>query len=81
MTMLATAERPRRETALRSVEIIWHRPADPEGCDGDCDYHQIACGEPGVSMPGGIRDVPENLEAPGERWCTACLTAPSGDAP
>lgn len=69
--MLATAERLHLEGPFGPVEIIWHRPADPTSCDGDCDYHAIACGEPGISVPGGLRDVPDALE-PGERWCTAC---------
>ncbi|MFF2228928.1 hypothetical protein ACFVV7_37045 [Streptomyces globisporus] len=70
--MLATAERLHPEGPLGPVEIIWHRPADPAACDGDCDYHPIACGEPGVSVPGGLRDVPDALSEPGQRWCTAC---------
>jgi hypothetical protein len=72
MTMLATAERIHPEGAFTEVEIIWHRPADPDACDGNCDSHRVACGEPGISMPGGVRDVPEDLDEPGQRWCTAC---------
>ncbi|MEV8335042.1 hypothetical protein [Streptomyces niveus] len=74
MIMLATAERIHPEGALGDVEILWHRPADPDACDGNCDYHPIACGDPGISVPGGITDVPEDLVEPGHRWCTACLT-------
>ncbi|WP_203632889.1 hypothetical protein, partial [Streptomyces halstedii] len=50
---------------------------DPDACDGDCDYHSIVCGEPGISVPGGVTDVPEQLTEPGQRWCTACLTGQS----
>ncbi|MFD3970211.1 hypothetical protein [Streptomyces cyaneofuscatus] len=75
MKMLATAERHHPEGALGVVEIIWHRPADPEACDGDCDYHLLVCGDPSISVPGGITEVPENLTEPGQRWCTACLTS------
>jgi hypothetical protein len=72
--MLAAAERVRPDGAL---EIIWHVPADPAACDSDCD-HPVACGEPGISVPGGTREVPENLTDPGQRWCTACR---SGEQP
>ncbi|MFI1189317.1 hypothetical protein [Streptomyces californicus] len=70
--MLATAEHLYPEGPLGRVEIIWHRPANAATCDGDCDYHPIACGDPGISVPGGLRDVPDALSKPGQRWCTAC---------
>ena len=75
--MLATAERACPAGALGDVEIIWHVPADPDACDGDCDAHRIACDDgPGVGVPGGIRDVPRDLTGrPGERWCPSCLPA------
>ncbi|MBD0673951.1 hypothetical protein BU198_25350 [Streptomyces sp. CBMA156] len=81
--MLATAERIHPRGALGTVEILWHRPADPDACDGDCDcdYHPVACGEPGINVPGGITDVPENITAPGQRWCTACLADQGPFAP
>lgn len=73
--MLATAERIHPTGALGPVEIVWHAPTDPGACDGNCDFHAVACGEPGISVTGGIRDVPEDLtERPGQRWCAACLT-------
>ncbi|MFD4576747.1 hypothetical protein ACFWNK_30825 [Streptomyces sp. NPDC058417] len=77
MSMLATAERIHPRAALGTVEILWHRPVDPDACDGDCDYHSIICGQPGISVPGGVTDVPEKLTEPGQRWCTACLTGQS----
>ncbi|MFJ6437757.1 hypothetical protein [Streptomyces sp. NPDC091416] len=77
--MLATAERLHPEGPFGPVEIIWHRPTDPDACDGDCDYHPIACGEPGVSVPGGLREVPDVLSEPGQRWCTACRPVLTSD--
>ncbi len=71
--MLATAERVRPHGALGPVEIVWHRPADPDACEGDCDSHDLICGEPGISVPGGIHEVPEDLDEVGQRWCSACL--------
>ncbi|MFE9252880.1 hypothetical protein [Streptomyces sp. NPDC007088] len=70
--MLATAEHIHREGPFGPVETIWHRPADPAACDGDCDYHPIACGDPGISVPGGLREVPDVLSEPRQRWCRAC---------
>ncbi|MFJ4624560.1 hypothetical protein [Streptomyces sp. NPDC088812] len=63
------------------METVWHVPADPDSCDGDCDTHCISCEDgPGVGAPGGIRDVPRDLTGcPGERWCTSCLTAHASD--
>ncbi|WP_231634248.1 hypothetical protein, partial [Streptomyces clavuligerus] len=81
MSMLATAERVHTEGSPGEVEIIWHRLANPGACDGNCDEHAVACGEPGTSAPGGIRDVPENLTEPGQRWCTACLADQGPAAP
>ncbi|MFF0110075.1 hypothetical protein [Streptomyces hirsutus] len=73
--MLATAERVRSDGVLGPVEIIWHVPTDPASCDGERDYHPVACGESGISTPGGIHEVPEDLNEPGQRWCTACRTS------
>ncbi|KOT47266.1 hypothetical protein ADK43_39935 [Streptomyces rimosus subsp. rimosus] len=75
MIVLATAERVRPAGAPGPVEIIWHRPADPAACDGDCDYHLLVCGEPGTGLPGGLREVPADLTEPGQRWCPACRAA------
>jgi hypothetical protein len=79
--MLATAERVHPEGPLGSVEIIWHRPTDPDSCDGNCDYHTVACGAHGISVPGGMQDVPETLSESGQRWCTACLAGERADGP
>lgn len=77
---LATAERVRSQSPLGPVETVWHIPADPEACTGDCDAHRVLCGDgPGVSVPGGIREVPEKLtDRPDEHWCAPCLAAASG---
>ncbi|MGW7087480.1 hypothetical protein ACWGH2_28840 [Streptomyces sp. NPDC054871] len=72
--MLATPERV-RETDGRTIQI-WHLPADGQDCDGQCDWHAIACSDKeGIVMPGGTRDVPENLNESGQRWCPDCLMA------
>ncbi|MFC9287718.1 hypothetical protein [Streptomyces sp. NPDC057052] len=72
--MLAVAECV-RSRALGEVEIVWHAPVDPASCDGDCDLHEIACGELGISAPGGNREVPADLAESSQRWCTACRDA------
>lgn len=77
-TMLATAERFHPEGISGNVEIIWHVPAEPETCDGECDSHRVLCDEsPGIGLPGGLREVPvpTALNRSHERWCTACLSA------
>lgn len=76
--MLATAERHHPEGALGVVEIIWHRPADPEACDGDCDYHLLVCGDPGISVPGQVsvdvrKETADEPRATGEGNPTATL--------
>lgn len=71
--MLATQERVRADGG---AVIIWHKAAAPEQCNGECDWHPIACSkDEGIVAPGGIRDVPLNLDEPGERWCVDCLAA------
>ncbi|MEU7162044.1 hypothetical protein AB0A98_37370 [Streptomyces chrestomyceticus] len=77
--MLATAERIRPAGALGPVEIVWHRPADA-ACDGDCDMHELLCGER-TGVPGGLREVPADLTAPEQRWCPGCLDAARATAP
>jgi hypothetical protein len=74
--MLATAELVRQDGSLGPVKIIWHVPADPDACDGNCDAHRIICEDgPGIGVPGGIQDVPRDLtDRPGERWCPSCLS-------
>ncbi|MFD5516364.1 hypothetical protein [Streptomyces sp. NPDC127066] len=81
MTVLATAERTHPDGAMGPVETIWHIPADPAACDGECDAHRIICDDGlGVGVPAGIREVPRDLTGrPGERWCTSCLTAEASD--
>lgn len=70
--MLATPERV-REPDGRPVRV-WHLLADGQDCDGNCDWHAIACSnEDGIVMPTGTRDVPVDLDEPGQRWCGDCL--------
>ncbi|MFF4661345.1 hypothetical protein [Streptomyces sp. NPDC001381] len=81
--MLATAERLHPNGALGAVQTIWHAPARPRTCDGDCDFHRIdSDSDTGIGRPGGLRNVPVELDQPGERWCSTCLAAaPWQDAP
>ncbi|MFE0452792.1 hypothetical protein ACFW2D_16180 [Streptomyces sp. NPDC058914] len=69
--MPAVVERV-RSRALGEAEIVWHVPVDPASCDGDGDLHEIVCGEPGISVPGGNCEAPPDLAESGQRWCTAC---------
>lgn len=67
--MLATQERVRLDGG--QTIIVWHKSADPEQCNGECDWHPIACSETdGITAPGPLKDVPLDLDEPGERWCT-----------
>lgn len=76
--MLATQERIRTDDG-RTV-LVWHRPAQPEDCNGECDFHPIACNSrEGIAAPGPLRDIPIGLDKPGERWCTDCLTTTECD--
>lgn len=68
--MLATQERVRLDDG--QTVIVWHR--SPGRCDGECDFHAIACSDDeGITLPGPKRDVPMRLDKPGERWCPDCL--------
>lgn len=72
--MLATQERVRLDGG--QIAIVWHKAADPEQCNGECDWHPIACSETeGITAPGPLKNVPLDLDEPGERWCTDCLAA------
>lgn len=71
--MLATPERVRKADG-RTVQV-WHMLAAGQTCDGECDFHRIACSsEDGIVLPGVVRDVPVELDEPGQRWCADCLT-------
>ncbi|MEW2493836.1 hypothetical protein AB0942_09850 [Streptomyces nodosus] len=73
--MLATSERIRVQHGQPEA-LLWHLMTDPEPCDGDCDFHAIACSdEEGITLPGPAREVPLDLDRPGQRWCPACLAA------
>ena len=70
--MLATPERVRGQGSAPDT-TIWHKLVGD--CRGDCDFHAIACSdEEGIVLPGAARNVPLNLDEPGERWCPDCLT-------
>ncbi len=70
--MLATPERVREDDG-RTVQV-WHLLADGQTCDGGCDFHRIACSsDEGIVLPGGVREVPVELDEPGQRWCGDCL--------
>lgn len=72
--MLATQERMRIKDGL--TVLVWHKVAQPEDCDGECDFHPIACSaDEGIILPGPMRDVPLTLDEPGQRWCGDCLAA------
>ncbi|MFJ6380080.1 hypothetical protein ACIQI7_08780 [Kitasatospora sp. NPDC092039] len=67
--MIATPERVRGRE-LAPDRLIWHKPAGPVVED----FQAIACSdEEGLVMPWGQRDVPLDLDVPGETWCAACL--------
>ncbi|MFF8617102.1 hypothetical protein [Streptomyces sp. NPDC015350] len=71
--MLATSERIH---GAESTTIVWHGAAHPEACDGQCDWHAIMCSTTeGITMPGSLRDVPLDLDVPGEYWCPDCRSA------
>lgn len=70
--MLATQERVRTEDG--STVLIWHKAVEPERCNGECDWHPIACSPTeGIAAPGPLKDVPLDLDEPGQRWCANCL--------
>lgn len=70
--MLATPERVREDDG-RTVQV-WHLLADGQACNGECDFHPIACSnDEGIVAPGGLRDVSVELGEPGQRWCGDCV--------
>ncbi|MFB8247311.1 hypothetical protein ACFC5X_19990 [Streptomyces sp. NPDC055952] len=70
--MLAVQERVRAEDG--TTVLVWHKAAQPEQCNGECDFHPIACSDTeGTTAPGPLRDVPLRLKQQDERWCTDCL--------
>jgi hypothetical protein len=71
-TAIATSELG-RDAHGRTIQI-WHLLAEGQTCNGECDWHAIACSsDEGIAMPGGTRDVPLELDEPGQRWCPDCL--------
>lgn len=74
--MLATAETVQTPTSERDPVLVWHLLAQPETCDGNCDWHAIYCAhceDDGIALPGPTREVPFELDASTESWCTTCL--------
>jgi len=72
--MLATSERV-RDTDGRTEVLVWHKSVGR--CDGQCDFHPIACSQDeGIMLPGPKQDVPLSLDKPGESWCPDCLALP-----
>lgn len=70
--MLATPERVKGCYGSTPDTIVWHKPVGPVVED----FQPIACSDDeGIVLPGPKQDVPRNLDKPGERWCTDCLTA------
>ncbi|MFG2970902.1 hypothetical protein ACGFZS_47300 [Streptomyces sp. NPDC048288] len=70
--MLATPERT-RDDHDRPIQL-WHLLGDGHVCNGECDFHPIACSNTeGITLPAGTRDVPVDLDEPGQRWCGDCL--------
>ncbi|MCX5598475.1 hypothetical protein AB0I27_22410 [Streptomyces sp. NPDC050597] len=68
--MLATQERVRIDSD--TAVLVWHKAVGR--CDGECDFHPIACSDTeGIVAPGPKQDVPLRLDKPGERWCPDCL--------
>ena len=65
--MLATQERVRKDG--RTV-VVWHKPVGR----AVGEFQAIACSEDeGIVLPGPKKDVPLDLDQPGERWCPDCL--------
>jgi hypothetical protein len=73
--LLATSERVRVDHGQPEM-LLWHLMVNPETCDGECDFHAIACSDrDGITLPGPARETPLDLDRPGERWCPPCLAA------
>ncbi|RKN61891.1 hypothetical protein D7231_31975 [Streptomyces klenkii] len=50
--------------------LIWHKP----GGRAVADFQPIACSDTeGLVMPWSAKDVPLDLDEPGQRWCPDCL--------
>ncbi|RSS41590.1 hypothetical protein EF912_31360 [Streptomyces sp. WAC07061] len=67
--VIATAERV-LAPGFGTDRLIWHVPA------GGLveDFQALACSDQeGLSAPGGPRDVPVDLDVPGQSWCPRCL--------
>lgn len=57
---------------------IWHKPIGRVVED----FQAIACSDDeGITLPPGKHNVPLDLDKPGERWCTGCLAAITGQPP
>jgi hypothetical protein len=68
--MLAVSERLTGRGGV-TEELIWHKPV---GLDPGATFQRIACSsEDGIVMSSGKREVPLELDEPGQRWCQDCL--------
>jgi hypothetical protein len=68
--MLAVAERA-GGIGNDTEPVIWHIPV---GDSVEAMFQAIACSaEEGIVLHGPSRDVPLQLNSPGEEWCDACL--------
>lgn len=60
--MLATPERVREDGGQNEI-LVWHRPVG----------RTVEEFQP-IAFPAPKQDVPLDLDRPGERWCTDCIT-------
>ncbi|MDH2390062.1 hypothetical protein QCN29_14930 [Streptomyces sp. HNM0663] len=68
--MLATPERVRKDGGQNEIPV-WHRPV---GRIVE-EFQPITCSDSdGIVFPAPKQDVPLDLDRPGERWCTDCIT-------
>lgn len=71
--MLATRE---RVTEGRAETLVWHKPVGR----AVEEFQSIACSDTdGIVFPAPKKDVPLNLDEPGERWCPDCLAVMRND--
>ncbi|MEW2393088.1 hypothetical protein AB0933_32480 [Streptomyces venezuelae] len=68
--MLATPERV--QGAMVFIEsVMWHKPVGRR--EDEARVQAIACSDKGIIYPAPKRDIPLDLNKPGESWCPDCL--------